>query len=163
IVPRDVNSVMGFGKIDWNASLRNSVNFQLNAMHWRSLHGIQTQAVLTSGNALGNNADSTVETRYGKIGWTSILSPSVVNELRFGWFKDRLSDPGSSDLWPKETGPLSITLSGSDVGAGASYPRTQPSENRYQIVDNYSWVTGAHSAKFGFDFQTTLDWINQLR
>jgi hypothetical protein len=162
IVPRNVNSVMGFGKIDWNASPRNSFNIQLNAMHWRSLHGIQTQAVLTSGNALGNNGNSTVETRYGKIGWTSILSSNVVNELRFGWFKDRLSDPGASDLWPKETGALNITLSGSDIGAGAAYPRTQPSENRYQIVDNYSWVTGAHSAKFGVDFQTTLDWINQL-
>jgi transposase len=33
---------------------------------------------------------------------------------------------------------------------------------RYQIVDNYSWTRGAHSAKFGVDFQTTKDWTNQL-
>jgi hypothetical protein len=163
IVPRDVNSAMGFGKIDWNASPRNTINVQLNAMHWKSLHGIQSQAVLTSGNALGNNGNSTVETRYGKVGWTSIVSNNIVNELRFGWFKDRLSDPAASDLWPRETGPLTITLNSVDLGAGNSYPRTQPSQNRFQIVDNYSWVVGAHSAKFGVDFATTQDWINQLR
>lgn len=161
LVPRTVSSVMGFGKLDWNASDRNTFNVQLNAMHWKSPHGIQTQAVLTSGNMLGSNGNSTVETRYGKAGWTSIVSSSVVNELRFGWFKDRLSDPAASDLWPS-TGPLTIQLNGLNVGAANAYPRTLPSENRYQIVDNYSWIANAHSVKFGVDFQTTHDFMNQL-
>jgi Carboxypeptidase regulatory-like domain/TonB dependent receptor len=165
IVPRYVHSAMGFGKIDWLASERNTFSFDLNAMHWASPNGIQTQAVLTAGNALGNNGNSTVETRYGKASWTRIVSSNAVNEFRFGWFKDRLSDPAASDLWPKETGPLSITISGSqtvDIGAAQAYPRTRPSENRFQFVDNYSWTHGAHSWKVGTDFQTTYDWINQL-
>jgi hypothetical protein len=160
-VPRNVHSAMGFGKIDWNVTPRNTFSFDLNAMHWTSLHGIQTQAVLTSGNALGNNGNSTVETRYGKASWTSIVSPTAVNEFRFGWFKDRLSDPAASDLWPS-TGPLTITVNGSNVGAANAYPRTLPSENRFQLVDNYSWNVGAHAAKFGVDFQTTHDFMNQL-
>jgi hypothetical protein len=162
LVPRSVNSVMGFGKLDWNANERNTLNVQLNAMHWKSPHGIQTQAVLTNGNMIANNGNSTVETRYGKVGWTSIVTNSAVNETRFGWFKDRLSDPAASDLWPTETGPLTITLNGTNIGAANAYPRTLPSENRYQIVDNFSWITGAHSAKFGVDFQTTHDFMNQL-
>ena len=52
---------MGFGKIDWRPTDRNTFSFDLNAMHWRSPHGIQTQAVLTSGNMLGNNGNSTVQ------------------------------------------------------------------------------------------------------
>jgi hypothetical protein len=111
---------------------------------------------------LGNNGNSTVETRYGKAAWTSIVSSNIVNEMRFGWFKDRLSDPAASDLWPKETGALTITLNGTNIGAAAAYPRTLPSENRYQIVDNYSWITGAHSTRFGVDFQTTNDWMSQI-
>jgi len=162
LVPRSVNSVMGFGKLDWNASERNTFNVQLNAMHWESPHGIQTQAVLTNGNMLGSNGNSTVETRYGKAAWTSILSSNLVNETRFGWFKDRLSDPAASDLWPAETGGLTIALNGTNIGAANAYPRTLPSENRYQIVDNLSWIVGAHSAKVGVDFQTTHDWMNQL-
>ena len=31
-----------------------------------------------------------------------------------------------------------------------------------QFVENLSWISGAHSAKFGVDTQTTHDWMNQL-
>jgi hypothetical protein len=162
LVPRTYKQVEGFAKLDWHANDRNTVSIDMNAMHWRSPHGIQTQAVLTGGAALGNNGNSTVEDRYGKASWTAVPTPNSVNELRFGWFKDRLSDPGASDLFPAETGPTYFTVAGSTLGAAQAYPRTYPSENRYQIVENYSWTHGAHSAKFGVDYQTTQDWMNQL-
>ena len=162
LVPRTYNQELGFVKIDWRPSDRNTFSFDLNAMRWVSPHGIQTQSVLTSGNMLGNNGNSTVQDKYGKASWTSVVTSNSVNEMRFGWFKDRLSDPGASDLYPAETGPLYVTVAGSTVGAAQAYPRTYPSENRYQIVDNYSWTRGAHSVKFGMDFQTTQDWTNQL-
>lgn len=162
LVPRSFIQDLGFAKLDWHANDRNTISLDMNVMHWRSPHGIQTQAVLTGGAALGNNGNSTVEDRYGKASWTAVASPNAVNELRFGWFKDRLSDPGASDLFPAETGATYITVAGSTVGAAQAYPRTYPSENRYQIVDNYSWTHGAHSAKFGVDYSTTQDWMNQL-
>ncbi|MGD0775833.1 MAG: TonB-dependent receptor [Candidatus Solibacter sp.] len=161
LVPRSYKQDIGFAKLDWILSDRNSVTFDMNIVHWRSPNGIQTQAVLTGGAALGNNGNSTVETRNGKAAWTSVVTPNSVNEMRFGWFKDRLSDPGASQLWPS-TGATYITVAGSTVGAAEAYPRTYPSENRYQIVDNYSWTKGAHTAKFGMDFSTTQDWMNQL-
>jgi hypothetical protein len=161
-VTRTYNQELGFGKIDWRPTERNSFSFDMNYMRWVSPHGIQTQGVLTNGNALANNGNSTVQDKYGKASWTSVVTNSAVNELRFGWFKDRLSDPGASDLWPAETGPLYFTVAGTTLGAAQAYPRTYPSENRYQIVDNYSWTKGAHTAKFGMDFQTTQDWTNQL-
>jgi outer membrane receptor protein involved in Fe transport len=161
LVPRTYNQELGFAKIDWRPSDRNTFSFDLNAMRWVSPHGIQTQAVLTNGNMLGNNGNSTVQDKYGKASWTSVVTNNAVNELRFGWFKDRLSDPGASDLYPS-TGPLYVTVAGSTVGGAQAYPRTYPSENRYQIVENYSWTKGAHSVKFGMDYQTTQDWTNQL-
>jgi len=161
LVPRTVSSDMGFAKLDWRPTERNSISFDANVMHWVSPHGIQTQGVLTSGNMLGGNGNSTVETRYGKAAWTFVPTATSVNELRFGWFKDRLSDPGASDLWPS-TGPLTISLNGSAIGAAAAYPRTFPSEQRFQLVDNYNWTRGSHSIKFGVDWQTTEDWMNQL-
>src|SRR6185369_13203276 len=48
------------------------------------------------------------------------------------------------------------------IGTGQAYPRTLPSEQRYQIVDNFNWSRGAHAVKFGVDFQTTQDWMSQL-
>lgn len=162
LVPRTYNQDIGFAKIDWRPTERNTFSFDLNAMHWKSPHGIQTQTVLTNGNMIGNNGNSTVEDRYGRAQWTFIPNPSAVNEFRFGWFKDRLSDPGASDLWPAETGPLYFTVAGTTLGAAQAYPRTYPSENRFQLADDYSWVKGAHSLKFGVDFSTTEDWMNQL-
>jgi hypothetical protein len=162
LVPRTYNQELGFAKLDWLASPRNTFSFDLNAMRWVSPHGIQTQAVLTTGNMLGNNGNSTVQDKYGKASWTSVVTDHAVSEMRFGWFKDRLSDPAASDLFPKETGPLYLTVASTTVGAAQAYPRTYPSENRYQLVENYSWTTGAHTAKFGVDYQTTQDWTNQL-
>jgi hypothetical protein len=162
MVPRSYKQDLGVAKIDWHPSDANSFSFSGNIMHWTSPHGIQTQTVLTGGAMLGNNGNSTVEDRYAKAAWTRIVTANSVNELRFGWFKDRLSDPGASDLWPKETAGLYVTVAGSTVGAAQGYPRTFPSENRYQLVDNFSWTRGAHAMKFGVDYQTTQDWMNQL-
>lgn len=161
LVPRKVNSYMGFGKVDWRPNYQHSFAFSLNAMHWRSPNGIQTQAVLTNGNALGGNGHSTVETRYGKASWTAVPNNTLVSEFRFGWFKDRLSDPAASDLWP-ETGGVAISLGGAAIGAASAYPRTLPSEQRFQFVENLSWVRGSHSVKFGVDFATTEEYIDQL-
>jgi hypothetical protein len=162
LVPRTVDSAMGFLKFDWRPSERDSFSFDGNLMHWKSPHGIQTQAVLSNGNALANNGNSTVETRYGKASWIRVFSPKVLNEFRFGFFKDRLSDPAAGDLWPKETGGLYITLYGTTIGAAQAYPRTYPSELRFQFADNLSWTQGAHAYKFGVDIATTQDWMNQL-
>ena len=41
-------------------------------MRWLSPNGIQTQAVLTNGNGVGGNANSTVRTRYARLAWTAI-------------------------------------------------------------------------------------------
>lgn len=161
LVPRSVFELLGFAKLDYHPNDKNTFSFDLNAMHWRSPNGIQTQGVFPSGAMLGNNGNSTVETRYGKADWTYIVSGNALNDLRFGWFKDRLSDPGASQLWPS-TGPLYITVAGATIGAAQAYPRTYPSEQRFQIVENFSLTKGAHSLKFGMDFSTTEDWMNQL-
>jgi hypothetical protein len=162
VVPRRVGSVMGFAKLDWHPTDRDVISLSMNAMHWASPHGIQTQAVLTNGNMLANNGNSTVETRYGKASWTRILGSSTVNEFRFGLFKDRLSDPAAGDLFPAETGPLNITVAGSQIGAAQGYPRTQPSELRFQFADNFSFVRGAHSLRVGVDSALNQDYVDQL-
>jgi hypothetical protein len=41
-------------------------------------------------------------------------------------------------------------------------PRILPSENRFQYVDNLSWVRGKHSFKFGLDIARTEDFSNSL-
>jgi hypothetical protein len=161
LVPRSVNSDIGFAKLDYHLNDRNSITASMNLMHWISPNGIQTQSVLTNGNMLGNNGNSTVETRYGNLDWTYIISPSALNDFRFGWFKDRLSDPAASALWPS-TGPLYISVAGATVGAAEAYPRTYPSEQRFQFADSASYTLGSHTLKLGVDVDRTQDYLKQL-
>ncbi len=163
LVPRTANSELAFGKLDWHPTDRNSVSASFNYLRWLSPNGIQTQAVLTNNNAMANNANSTVRTRYGRVAWTSVTSNSTFNELRFGWFKDRLDDPASPSLWPQQTGPLYVEISGVPIGAARDYPRLNPSEQRFEIADNFSWTRGAHEMKFGGNIRSTQDYLNLLR
>ena len=50
----------------------------------------------------------------------------------------------------------------STLGGYSILPRILPSENRYQFVDNLSWVTGRHAFKFGVDIARTEDFVNYL-
>ena len=161
---RTANSELGFAKLDWVANARNTISASFNGLRWLSPNGIQTQAVLTNGNGVGNNANSTVRTRYGRLAWTNIVSNSMANEFRFGWFKDRLYDYVNPDLIPAETGPVGLTVAGQqNLGTATDYPRLNPSEQRFQFADNLSWIYGKHSMKFGFDFSTTQDYLDILR
>jgi hypothetical protein len=161
---RTADSELGFAKIDWRPSDRNSFSFSGNYLRWISPNGIQTQAVLTNGNGIGNNANSTVRTRYGRASWTSIPTASIVNEFRFGWFKDRLFDDVNPALIPASTGRLGLSVQGqANLGTAVDYPRLNPSEQRFQLADTFNWTSGKHSWKFGFDFANTQDYLNILR
>ena len=161
LVPRSISSAMGFLKLDYHLNDRNTITFSFNIMHWRSPNGIQNGLVVApSGALLGNNGNSTVETRFGTANWVSTLSPTAVSNLRFGWFKDRLSDPAISTV--PSTGLTYFTVAGATLGAAQAYPRTFPSETRYELAYSLSLVKGSHAFKFGYDFTNTEDWINQL-
>jgi hypothetical protein len=164
VLPRTANSELGFGKIDWRPTEKHAISASFNYLRWISPNGIQTQAVLNNGNGVGNNADSTVRTRYGRLSWTAIPKSTMVNELRYGWFKDRLYDEVAASLIPASTGSVQITVQGqTNLGVADAYPRLNPSENRHQIADNLSWTVGKHTLKVGVDFINTRDYNSILR
>jgi hypothetical protein len=164
VLPRTANQNLGFGKIDWRPADRHSFSFSGNYLDWISPNGIQTQAVLNNGNGVGNNADSTVRTRYGRAAWTFIPTSTVVNEVRYGFFKDRLFDEPNPAQIPAATGRLALTVQGqTNLGVGDNYPRLSPSELRNQIADNLTWTTGKHTFKFGGDIVNTKDFSIRMQ
>jgi hypothetical protein len=164
VLDRRADSELGFGKLDWRPTERHAVSASFNYLRWISPNGIQTQAVLNNGNGVGNNANSTVRTRYGRLSWTAIPSTTMVNEVRYGWFKDRLFDDVAEALIPPETGRVQISVQGQqNLGVADAYPRLNPSENRHQIADNLTWTLGKHTLKLGFDYVNTRDYNEILR
>jgi outer membrane receptor protein involved in Fe transport len=164
-VPRTANQDLGFAKIDWRPTERNSFSFSLNLLRWVSPNGLQTQAVLNNGNGVANNVNSSVRAKYGRASWTLIATPTMVNEARFGWFNDKQFDYPNSALAIPDIGMLGIFLSGytgNPIGTATDYPRTNPLENRYQFADMLTWTAGKHTLKFGFDITPTEDTTNLL-
>ncbi|HWZ33269.1 MAG TPA: carboxypeptidase regulatory-like domain-containing protein [Bryobacteraceae bacterium] len=164
LTPRNGNQSLYFLKLDYRPNEHHSFSASMNYLKWLSMNGIQTGIVSTSGAAVGTNGDDSVRDRIGKLQWTWVPSGRVVNEARFGWFKDRQADdfdPALQAGYP--IGNVSLSVAG--VGTLGGYnilPRILPSENRYQWVDNLSWVKGSHTFKFGFDIARTEDFSNSL-
>jgi hypothetical protein len=163
IVARQANSELFFLKIDWRPTDRNSFSFSGNSLRFISPSGIQSAAALNNGGALGNNGDATVRARYGRFSWTAIPTNSTVNEFRFGWFKDRQADDFSSAIATPSFGPIVLQVgAASNLGSAGFLPRINPSENRFQFADNFSYTRGKHSYKFGFDTTRTQDYVDSL-
>lgn len=162
-IPRTADQDTGFAKLDWRPNERNALSLSFNVMNWISPNGIQTQATRTDGGGIGNNGDSTVRHRFARLAHTGIITPSLVNEFRFGWFKDRLFDTNNPELAPPNglLGQLSVAGQG-NLGIATFLPRVQPTEDRFQFANNLTWLMGRHNFKFGFDIAHTRDVLDLL-
>lgn len=159
-IDREVKNDLGFAKLDWRPNDRHSVSASFNYLRFLSPNGIQTGATLTTGSALTSNGLSTVRNRYGRLTHTWVATPTVVNEARFGWFKDRQADELGG--YKPAFGLISVSVNGVNIGIPNYLPRINPSENRYQVADTLTMTRGKHTLKFGFDFSDTEDYINNM-
>jgi hypothetical protein len=163
-IERRQDQMLDFLKLDYRPNEKHSFSASMNYLKFTSPNGIQTGISNTSGGAVGNNGNDSVRDRIGKLQWTFVPSGTVVNEFRFGWFKDRQADDFSPSIqagYP--IGNVGLSVAGvSTLGGYSILPRILPSENRFQWVDGLSVVKGSHSFKFGFDIARTEDFSNQL-
>jgi Carboxypeptidase regulatory-like domain/TonB dependent receptor len=164
LTDRRADQQLYFAKIDYHLNDRNTLSASLNYLKFFSPNGIQTGVSSTSGAGVGTNGDDSVRDRIGKLTWTAVPTNSIVNEFRFGWFKDRQADDFDPTLQKEyPIGNLSLSVAGvSTLGGYNVLPRVNPSENRFQYADNLSWVKGAHTFKFGMDISHTEDFANSL-
>jgi hypothetical protein len=99
--------------------------------------------VLTT-NALSANGDEKDRTHTGVAQLTSIISPSVANDLRFSI---------SQEIRPRTSNSLLPNVSNNigQFGARNFLPTTQD-DRRTQINDGISIIRGTHALKFGGDY-----------
>ncbi len=162
VIERQANNNLGFAKLDFRPNDHNSISASFNLLNWESPTGIQTGATLLNGAGIGNNGASTVRTRFGRLAWTGIASPTVVNELRFGYFKDRLHDYPVSQFVPA-TGLITLSVQGvGNLGQPNFLPRVFPTEQRFQLADVLSWTLDKHMLKIGFDWSHVQDVQDQV-
>ncbi|MBL8150367.1 MAG: TonB-dependent receptor, partial [Blastocatellia bacterium] len=132
---------------------------------------------LLGGNILpGFNTDSPTRVQIGSISYLKVISPTKVNELRFGYnrFKQNFFaqdgdfNPNSIGLNtgvnnPRQFGLPFIAIQndpllGSSIaslGANSSIPRGRIATN-LQLLDNFSLKLQKHEFKFGYEYRRTF-------
>ena len=168
VVERKGNQRLFLPKLDWSISNNHSLSVTYNRLRWDSPAGVQTAAVVFRGaESWGNDG---VQGDWTSAKLTSILSPRMVNELRFHWGRDyefQRSQP------PLPGQPVSATglAPGIDVqGAGGIVfgkpnfleRRAYPDERRTQVANTLTMSSGAHSFKFGAEINHVSDTLDNL-
>ena len=129
-------------------------------------------AQLAGGLLPGFNTVTPTRVQLVSISYVKVVNSSQVNEARLGWNRfvegffpqDQSFNPNSIGL---DTGvgdydgglPATSVGGFSQIGATSSIPRNRVDSN-WHFVDNYSWKSGKHEVKFGYEFRRTT--INQV-
>jgi outer membrane receptor protein involved in Fe transport len=124
-------------------------------------------AQLGGGLLPGFNTVTPTRVQLVSLSWVRVMNASQVNEARLGWNRfaegffpeDKGFEPSSIGLNTGasgyDSGLPAITMGGfSQIGATTSVPRNRVDTN-WHFVDNYSWKTGRHDVKLGYEFRRT--------
>ncbi|MFN7919708.1 MAG: carboxypeptidase regulatory-like domain-containing protein [Bryobacteraceae bacterium] len=136
------NPLVAFGRLDYNLSQSNTVNFQYT---YAAQYGLNFGGVSGQTNAASTNNTILDRASQGvKGGVTTVVSPSVVNEIRAQYAYDNRQQVPNSRLAEVTINDLG-TLGGSKNGTYI-YEAT-----RAEVIDNLTWTRGRHTVKAGFD------------
>lgn len=148
-VPRNPDQKVFFPKITWLINQNHTFNFQWNLQDFNSgPNGVFTNPTktdnLTADGTESNRSDSLV------FSLSSVLSPTLLNELRFQFVRDNAVTSTNGPGLP------GININGFDMGSQTFLPRFTK-EKRYQWQDNFSIIRGRNELRLGFDIVLTKD------
>ena len=142
--PAYVNSESGVASIDYNISDNDAVRgrFVLNRAG-----GINTTANLpVFYQTVPADAYLATVSEYHN------FTPTVTNELRFGYNRSSGSTPSGNYSFPGLDQFPNLVFNDLSLQVGPNPNAPQYGyQNVYQLTDNVTWTRGAHTLKFGFD------------
>jgi len=165
------NSVDSFiGKVDHNF---NTSNLLTGRYYFGNSNQSFPFAQLAGGLLPGFNTTTPTRVQLVSLSYVKVVNSQQVNETRLGWNRfvegffpqDKNFNPASIGLDTGVTSPFDYGLpkistgSFSVIGATTSVPRSRVDSN-WHFIDNYSWKSGRHDIKFGYEFRrTTIELI----
>jgi outer membrane receptor protein involved in Fe transport len=101
-------------------------------------------------NSVEHTGDSNVRTRTFNASLTTVLRPTLFNEVRVQWARDQ--EPGEAN----SPNPEAIIQQGGQtvltIGRNSFSPR-ETTITRWQVADSVTWARGTHKVKTGLDLQ----------
>jgi Carboxypeptidase regulatory-like domain/TonB dependent receptor len=162
-VPRRLNENVGFAKLDWRPTDRDSFTANFNLMQFSSPGGTVSATALTDGSGYYPNGNQIDLTRWARFSYTRVVSPRALNDFRFGWFKDTRKQSLVPGLLPSNGLRSGLSVSSlANLGVSVNIPNSQPSEDRFSFTDNYSLTLRNHQLKFGVESNYMRDVENAL-
>ena len=133
-----------FPRIDYQLNPKNLLYANFNWADFDQTYGYAPNPTY-SNTSPSTNAPTSYHERFVIAHWTSTLTNTAVNDLRFQWGRD-LETAGANAPGP------SISMGAEIYGMPNALPRTaEPDEHRLQFTDVFNKVFGRHTVKFGAD------------
>jgi outer membrane receptor protein involved in Fe transport len=162
-LPRRLNENVGFAKLDYRPTERDSVTGNFNLMQFASPNGTVSATALTDSSGYYPNGDQIDLTRWARFSYTHVVSNNSLNEFRFGWYKDTRKQSLDPSLLPGDGLRSGLSVSSlTNLGVSVNIPNSQPSEDRFLMTDNYSITIRNHQLKFGAETNYLRDVENAL-
>jgi hypothetical protein len=130
-----------FGRLDQQVNQDNTAWVRYNWSKNEGKNGLGTSPTNFSTEASALELDKT-HTLVGS--WTSVLTPTMLNEARFQFGReDRPRQPNTQDV--------TITVTGLGTIGRRTFLPSLEVDDRYQFIDNFTMVSGQHSIRLGTD------------
>jgi hypothetical protein len=145
------NAGAGTVKGDYNFSNGSRLTLRYNRSGSEEANAVSVGGLIESytNNALTQEGIEKDRLHFGTAQYTAIISPSIVNDIRFS---------GSYEERPRLANSAQPGLTASTIGyyGTRNFLPTTQYDRRFQITDGLSLMQGSHSLKFGVD-------LNRLR
>jgi hypothetical protein len=141
---RFAKETLVFPRVDYQLNDKNLVYANFNFADFDQSYGYSPNPTF-SNSSPSTNAPTSYHERFLVAHWTSTLTSTAVNDLRFQWGRD-LETAGANAPGP------SIGMGAETYGMPNALPRiAEPDEHRLQFTDVFNKVYGRHTVKFGGD------------
>jgi hypothetical protein len=131
----------GLARLDYNLNQGNHFWIRYNYSKNKGENGLGSSP---TNAAIGNNSleEDSQHTLVAQL--SSVLSPSLLNEVRFQFSReDRPRTPNTTDP--------TLTVTGLGTAGRVTFLPSLETDDRYQAVDNFTILRGNHSIRTGFD------------
>jgi hypothetical protein len=134
------------GRMDYQITNDNHFWIRANRSTNTGKNGIVASSPTTS--TVANNALEKDNTLTSVAQLSTVLSTNRLNEFRAQFSReDRPREPNTTDL--------TITVAGLGSTGRVSFLPSLETDDRYQVLDNFTWIFGAHSVRTGLDVNFT--------
>jgi len=164
-------------RVDHTINDKNRIFGRFSSFNTNTVTGAPWTSNLLAGDGTGTQS---IDSYHGvALAWDYNVGPTALNELRGGFNRDdshnispglQLGQSAAAQyglngipVGPYTAGITPIYITGlTTIGVTQYKPQSQISQT-WQLIDNFSWLKGKHSFKFGYEYRHTSDNFLDIR